>query len=170
MGQGRADYFRNGAWNFFCDLCGAKVKSTEAMKTWQGLYVCKHHKEVRNPQDFLRGVKDDQTVPWSRPEKVPETWVPAPSQCTLRGKNAIPSWAVPGCALPTYYNPAFLPSSPEAGRPNCTLEGVNGLPSWAVPGCAFPSYNNLEIGDHPLVPNTINYPSRSPIDTVIGII
>jgi hypothetical protein len=168
--MGKADYYRSGEWNFFCDLCGAKNKSGDAMLTWNGLRVCKHHKEIRNPQDFLRGVRDDQAAPWTRPEKEPETWVPAPSSCTLRGKNSIPSWAVPGCAIPSYYNNSFLPSQPEAGRPNCTLEGVNCLPSFAVPGCSIPSYNNLEIGDHPLIPNDVNLPGRSPVDTEIGII
>lgn len=168
--MGKADYFRSGEWNFFCDLCGAKNKSSDAMFTWNGLYVCKHHKEIRNPQDFLRGVKDDQHVPWSRPEKEPENWVPVPSHCTLRGKNSIPSWAVPGCSIPSLFNDAFLPSDPGAGRPNCTLQGTICLPGFSVPGCSIPSYNNLEFGDHPLIPNNVNLPSRSPIDTEIGII
>ena len=61
-----ADYYADGQWNFYCDLCGAKKKSSQAVKTWDGHYVCASHKEERNPQDFLRGVKDDQSVPWSR--------------------------------------------------------------------------------------------------------
>lgn len=71
---GNADFWADGQWNFFCDLCGRKAKSSTAMKTWDNFRVCKHHKEVRNPQDFIRGVKDDQTVPWSRPE-APDTFV-----------------------------------------------------------------------------------------------
>lgn len=102
--MGQSDFFVAGQWNFFCDLCGAKQKSSRAAKTWNNLRVCAHHKEVRNPQDFLRGVKDDQSVPWSRPE--------APDQfvlfCTLQGRQGIPGWAVPGCSVPSYYNPAFL--------------------------------------------------------------
>jgi hypothetical protein len=38
------------------------------MKTWDNHWVCRHHKEVRNPQDFIKGVKDNQSVPWSRLE------------------------------------------------------------------------------------------------------
>lgn len=168
--MGKADYYRSGDWNYFCDLCGAKTKSSDSMLTWNGLRVCRHHKEIRNPQDFLRGVKDDQSVPWSRPEKVPENWVPAPDACTLRGSNAIPAYAVPGCAYPSHVNLAFLPSEPNPGiGPNCTLEGLNGLPSWAVPGCAIPSYNNLELGNIPLVPNNVGWPSKSPLDTIFGI-
>ena len=37
-------------------------------KTWDGFYVCASHKEERNPQDLIRGIKDDQSVPWSCPE------------------------------------------------------------------------------------------------------
>jgi len=107
MGQGKADYYRSGQWNFYCDLCGAKTKSSDSMLTWNGLRVCKHHREIRNPQDFLRGVRDDQSTPWTRPEKVPETFE---QYCTLQGRNAIPTFAVPGCAIPSFVNLAFLPS------------------------------------------------------------
>ncbi len=64
--MGIADRYADGEWNFQCDLCGRKAKSSTAMKTWDNHYVCQHHKEVRNPQDFVAGVKDDQTVPWTR--------------------------------------------------------------------------------------------------------
>lgn len=65
--MGLADYFAPGEWNFYCDLCGRKRKSGDAMKTWDGFYVCKEHKEARNPQDFVRGVEEDLSIPWSRP-------------------------------------------------------------------------------------------------------
>src|SRR5882672_9572567 len=105
--SGKADYYAKGQWNFFCDLCGAKTKSGDSMKTWNNLYVCKHHKEVRNPQDFLRGVKENMSLPWTRPEKQPETFA---AYCTLQGTNAIPGYAVPGCLIPAYINMAFIPS------------------------------------------------------------
>jgi len=66
--MGSADYYASGQWNFYCDLCGRKQKSGNAMKTWDGFYVCKSHKEQRNPQDFIKGVLDDQSTPWSRPD------------------------------------------------------------------------------------------------------
>jgi hypothetical protein len=62
----RADYFAPGQWNFYCDLCGRKNKSGNAMLTWDGHYVCKEHKEVRNPQDFVRGVAAEAAIPWRR--------------------------------------------------------------------------------------------------------
>ena len=66
-------YFAKGSWNFTCDLCGRKEKSSKAQKTWDGFYVCSMHKEIRNPQDFVKGVADNQSLPWSRP-KAPETF------------------------------------------------------------------------------------------------
>jgi hypothetical protein len=100
-------FYRSGEWNFICDLCGAKAKSGNAMKTWSGAYVCRHHREFRNPQDFLRGVKDDPSVPWTRTET--NTWdgtdggyTPPvlPQQCTVQGSSAIPALAIPGCMIP----------------------------------------------------------------------
>ena len=35
---------------------------------WTGLFVCNECYDVRNSQDFVRGVPDDQTVPIARPE------------------------------------------------------------------------------------------------------
>ena len=154
--MGKADFFADGQWNFFCDLCGAKQKSGRAMKTWNGLYVCRHHKEVRNPQDFIRGVKDDPSVPWTRPEKVPETFVPAPL-CTLRSRNSLPAYGVPGCLTPGLVNLSFLPSDPNPGYPQCTLEGLNSIPGFASPGCSIPRY------DHQSIPVT------PPLDTYEGI-
>lgn len=73
--MGRSDYFADGQWNFFCDFCGAKEKSSNGIKTWNGYYVCRSHREVRNPQDFVRGIKDNQSVPWTRPEPT-DTFAP----------------------------------------------------------------------------------------------
>lgn len=107
--MGRADYYADGQWNFFCDFCGAKQKSGRAMKTWNGFYVCKHHREVRNPQDFLRGVRENQSLPWTRPEPTDQFVY----TCTLQGRNAIPGFAIPGCMTPGFVNFAFLPSVEE---------------------------------------------------------
>jgi hypothetical protein len=61
------NYWASGEWNFICELCGAKRKSKDGVKTWDGHYVCSSHKELRNPQDFVRGVRENLTVPWTRP-------------------------------------------------------------------------------------------------------
>ena len=72
--MGSNDRFVSGEWNFYCDLCGKKQKSGNGVKTWDGFRVCRSHKEARNPQDFVKGVKDDQSLPWSRHE-APATYV-----------------------------------------------------------------------------------------------
>jgi hypothetical protein len=47
------------------------------VRNWQGLYRCPIHNEERQPQDYVRGVKDDPSVPWSQPEIDSfTTWVP----------------------------------------------------------------------------------------------
>jgi hypothetical protein len=74
--MGNADYYAPGEWNFYCDLCGKKQKSSQGVKTWDNFWVCRSHREARNPQDFVKGVHDPQTVPWSR-DQPPATYVPA---------------------------------------------------------------------------------------------
>jgi hypothetical protein len=66
--MGRADYLELGTWNATCSLCGSKYKANELKKHWTGWYRCTDCWEPRQPQDFVRGVQDVQTVPWSQPE------------------------------------------------------------------------------------------------------
>lgn len=66
--MGQADYLKLGEWNVLCDVCGFKYKSSQIKKRWDGLYVCEKDYEARHPQDFIRGVRDDQSVDFTRPE------------------------------------------------------------------------------------------------------
>jgi hypothetical protein len=66
--MGRADYLREGDFNRICDRCGFKFKASDTIKEWQGLIVCHSCYESRHPLDFVRGRRDRQRVPWSRPE------------------------------------------------------------------------------------------------------
>lgn len=61
-------YAKLGSWNVICDISGFKVKASETVLRWDGLRVIKRFCEERQPQDFVRGVPDDPTVPWTRPE------------------------------------------------------------------------------------------------------
>lgn len=94
--MGKADFYKSGDWNFYCHLCGAKQKSSMAMKTWDGFYVCRHHKAMRNPQDKLRGVREIQGLPWST-SRTPD---PQTYACSIQGSTAIPGLAVAGCMIP----------------------------------------------------------------------
>lgn len=90
--------YRPGDWNAACFRCGAKRKASEMRKQWQGFWVCPEHWEPRHPQDFVKGVPDNPSVPWSQPEQ----WVyVGPNICTPAGSTAIPGWATPGCAIPS---------------------------------------------------------------------
>ena len=60
--------YDKGDWIADCDVCGRKYKASQLQKRWDGLMCCRHDWEPRQPQDFVRGVDDNQTVPWSRPE------------------------------------------------------------------------------------------------------
>ena len=60
-------YIKGEFWRI-CDRCGLRFRKSDTFKTWDGLWVCKGDFETRQPQDFVRGVKDKQTVPEPRPD------------------------------------------------------------------------------------------------------
>jgi hypothetical protein len=57
-----------GAWKAVCDRCGSEVLNTALRREWNGLRTCPDCWEPRHPQDYLRGRKDNQAPPWTRPE------------------------------------------------------------------------------------------------------
>jgi hypothetical protein len=66
--MGKRDYYKQGDYNVICDICGAKRKASECRLQWNNLFVCSSTCfNTRQPQDFVRGLKDDQTVPIARP-------------------------------------------------------------------------------------------------------
>lgn len=68
------DSFQAGKWYMLCDRCQFKrLAPDEIAETWDHFFVCapstgKTCWESRHPQDFVRGRKDDITVPYTRPE------------------------------------------------------------------------------------------------------
>lgn len=69
--MGKADYYKSGDWNGICDYCGHKFKFSSLKKTWDGFHTCKNCWEPRQPQDFVRGVLDNQSVPITKPDTTP---------------------------------------------------------------------------------------------------
>lgn len=63
----RLNKYRKGDWKAVCDACGFDFYASELRLRWDGMRVCRDDWEPRHPQDFLRGRRDDQTVPWTRP-------------------------------------------------------------------------------------------------------
>lgn len=96
--KGRRDYYHPGDWNAVCSMCGRKRKASELVRNWQGMYRCREHNEARQPQDFVRGVQEVISPPWTQPPK--DTYVVF---CTLEGMAAIPDYAIPGCMVPGNY-------------------------------------------------------------------
>jgi hypothetical protein len=64
---GRSRYIR-GDYNVIDDRTGRKVKRSECRLEWNGALVHKDEWEARHPQDFVRGIPDDQSVPLPRTE------------------------------------------------------------------------------------------------------
>jgi hypothetical protein len=66
-----------GDWNVICDLSGFKCKASETVLRWDGLRVLRRFSEGRQPQDFVRGVRDNPGVRWTRPEAA-DTFISSP--------------------------------------------------------------------------------------------
>lgn len=52
------------------DRSGFKIRARRTQMEWNGLIVYDRFWEARQPQDFVRGVADNQTVPYARPRQV----------------------------------------------------------------------------------------------------
>jgi len=104
--MGRADFLALGSWNALCDRCGGKFKAYDLKIDWQGLYLCQRCWEPRHPQDFVRGIQDVQTPPWTRPPSA-DTFVDV--GCTPNNRTDIVGYAVVGCAIVGFVDPAFDP-------------------------------------------------------------
>lgn len=77
--MGVADFYAKGDYNAQCYECGRKFKFSMLKKHWKGYYVCVDHWEPRQTQDFVRGVVDNQTVPYAQPQPAPTFAPDAPS-------------------------------------------------------------------------------------------
>ena len=67
-------YYKAGSFNAWCQRCGQKYKAEQLTEEWDGLKVCNKCWELRHPQDMVRGIVDQQAVPWASPE-IADTWV-----------------------------------------------------------------------------------------------
>lgn len=60
--------YRSGDFWRIDDRTGFRVRSSETVKQWDSLIVSRGEYEDRHPQDFVRGRRDQQSVPDPRPE------------------------------------------------------------------------------------------------------
>lgn len=72
------NYYKPKVWNAFCDSCGFKFKSDQLKLRWDGLMVDDACWEPRQPQDFLRAIKETSNIlPWTRPSDIGEDLSPS---------------------------------------------------------------------------------------------
>jgi hypothetical protein len=65
--MGRKLHFKMGSFYRTDDRSGFPQRAENTCSEWTGLIVDKSLWEIRQPQDFVKGVKDDQSVPLPRP-------------------------------------------------------------------------------------------------------
>lgn len=63
-------HYVGGDFYRICDRTGFKVRAKRTRKEWTGLIVRDQSWEPRQPQDFVTGVRDDQSVYDPRPRSV----------------------------------------------------------------------------------------------------
>lgn len=66
-----SDNFKEGDFYRTSDRTGRKARASNTRKEWTGRIVEKDWWEPRQPQDFVRGLADRQTVPNPRPDTLP---------------------------------------------------------------------------------------------------
>lgn len=63
----RDKHYIAGTWYRRDDRSGFKCRSFDTEKEWNGLWIRRDMFEERQPQDFVRGIADEQAVPEPRP-------------------------------------------------------------------------------------------------------
>lgn len=126
--------YHPGDWIATCFQCGRRMLASTMRRHWQGHWVCPEHWEERHPQDFVRGVEDVQTVPWSQPQWLHDIAILV---CTINGRSAIPGYAIPGCMEPGNDHIDHEIESPTV-PPLCDIYSIQAVPDWAGPDCAIP--------------------------------
>ncbi len=146
--KGRADYLEVGDFNAACSMCGRKRKANTMVRNWQGLWRCPEHNEPRQWQDFVRGIADIITPPWTQPEEDTFTQV-----CTFNGCAAVCGVGTCGCMTCGRYawDMDFYPPIPP--RPylmdnegNYILDPATGNPIIVPPPVPLPAAPPVPTG------------------------
>jgi len=70
--MGRRNFYKPGSYYVIDDRSGFAVPIERARMEWNGLLVREQSWEPRQPQDFVRGTVDQQSVPIARPRTPPQ--------------------------------------------------------------------------------------------------
>jgi hypothetical protein len=60
-----------GQWFIRCDRTGFRLPSAVCQFEWNNLLTWERVWEPRQPQDYLRGIPDNMSVPYGRPNQDP---------------------------------------------------------------------------------------------------
>jgi hypothetical protein len=96
------NYLKLGSWNLICDVCGRKIKNTEARKRWDGLVVCPRDWELRHISDFIKSNVEHNNVKDPRPEQT-DTYIDVTfvdtgdTICSVEGSSSYADIAVSEC-------------------------------------------------------------------------
>ena len=86
-GVGMKTSYKMGDWYALCDRCQKKFYASQLKKEWTGWRVCKSCFDPKHPQESLKGKKDNENVPWTRPDSNANTNVTTVDGNTLISDN-----------------------------------------------------------------------------------
>ena|ERR1700752_3059590 len=132
------DWFKPGAWNAICDICGLRFKSDQLRKNWKSEMVCRGCFEMRHPQEFIRVRPEKIAAPWVRPEGADQFQF----VCFLWGQSAYADLGEADCMRADYTPQSFLQLYQlkwGAPYPFVNAEAqASAIPGYAIPGKAIP--------------------------------
>jgi hypothetical protein len=67
--------YKPGSFYRVCDRTGVAYRAEDTRREWDGSEVADWVFEERQPQDLVRGVRDDPSVKWDRPRPSTFTFV-----------------------------------------------------------------------------------------------
>lgn len=67
--MGTERFYKPGSFYRIDDRTGMAVRAERTRSEWNNLIVSDRVWEARQPQDFVKGVADNQTVPYPRPRQ-----------------------------------------------------------------------------------------------------
>lgn len=59
--------FKAGTWNVICPVCGFQYKSDQMKLRWDGQWVCESDWETKHPQELVRLLSKEKSVPFAFP-------------------------------------------------------------------------------------------------------
>jgi len=67
--MGTERFYKPGSFYRICDRTGFAIRAERTRTEWNNLIVSDRVWEARQPQDFVKGVADNQNVPFPRPRQ-----------------------------------------------------------------------------------------------------